>query len=139
MYKGHKSRYSQNDNLLIPIAVSVVGSSVILLAMLALCSFVALSIDISPSYITPLATLSISVATFASSAIFSGLLGKNGLVIGAIIGLITFALLFIIALLYELPSFTGTGAIKLLLLILSGAVGGYIGIILRDGMSRRKK
>ncbi len=139
MFKGHKSRYSKNENLLVPVVVSIVGSSVILLVMLSLCSFIALSMDIPISYITPLATLSISVATFVSAAIFSGFFGKNGLITGAIIGLVTFALLLIIALLYDLSTFTGTGTIKLLLLILSGAFGGYCGIMIREGLSRRKK
>ncbi len=139
MQKGRSGGRVQGDGLLIPITVSTVGSAVILLVMLAICSFISLSVDIPPSFITPLATMSIAVATFVSSAIFSGLFGKSGLVIGVIIGLVTFMLIFVIALIYGLPSFTGTGVIKFMLLLLSGAFGGYSGIMIREGRSRRKK
>ncbi len=139
MLMGRSKRMSQSDGLLIPITVSVVGSSVILLVMLALCSFISLSVDVPPTFITPLATMSIAVATFTSGAIFSGLFGKSGLIVGAIIGILTFALILVIALIYGLPSFTGTGIVKFMLLTISGAFGGYSGIIIREGISRRKK
>ncbi len=139
MFKDRISRKSYSEGLLIPITVSAVGSAVILLIMLSICSMISLSVDIPPSFITPLATMSISAATFVSSTIFSGIFGKNGLLAGAAIGVITFMLIFIIALIYDLPSFTGTGVIKFLLLTLSGAFGGYCGIMIREKKSRRKK
>ncbi len=136
MFKRSANRASQG--LLVPIAVSSAGAAVILLLMLSLCSFVALSIDLAPSIITPLATTSMAIATFASGLIFSGLFGKNGLVVGAIIGAGTFTLVFVIALIYGLSAFTGTGVVKFMLLTLSGALGGYAGIILKEKQTRRK-
>ncbi len=139
MFNDRYSRRSHSEGLLIPITVSAVGSAVILLIMLSICSMISLSIDVPQTFITPLATMSISAATFVSAAIFSGLFGKNGLLMGAVIGIITFMLIFIIALIYDLPSITGTGVIKFLLLTLSGAFGGYCGIMIREKRNRRKK
>ncbi len=136
MFKSGCNRTSQG--LLIPIAVSTAGSAVVLLLMLSLCSFIAISVDLAPSVITPLATTSMAIATFVSAVIFSGLFGKNGLLIGAAIGAGTFALIFVIALIYGLTSFTGTGVVKFILLTLSGAIGGYCGIMLKERMARLK-
>ncbi len=136
MFKGSANRSSQG--LLIPIAVSTAGSAIVLLLLLSLCSFIALSIDLPPTVITPLATTSMAIATFVSGLIFSGLFGKNGLLAGAIIGIGTFLLIFIIAVFYGLTTFTGTGVVKFLLLTLSGAFGGYSGIILREKFARAR-
>ncbi len=140
MFRNSIKSRADGGGLAIPVVVSVLGSAVVLLLMLALCSFLATMVDMPQNVITPLATTCIAIAAFINGLIFSGILGKNGMVSGAIIGFVMFALLLAVALIYDLSEFTAAGFIKLLLLILAGAFGGFCGVTLKErGFGRKRR
>ncbi len=133
MFKTGLRKKTDVGGLFAPIVLSVLGSAVILLISLSLCSLAATFIDLPQTAITPLATMSIALATFVSGVIFSGMFGKHGVATGALIGIVTFAVLLIIALFNDLSSFTTTGIVKFLLIVISGALGGFCGVGLKKG------
>lgn len=138
MFRKQLFDFGEKRGIFVQIAISAVGSAAVLLVMLTLCSLLATALDLPETIINPLATTSIAVSTFVSGMIFSGMFGKNGLLFGGIIGIITFLLLFVTAMIFGLQAFTGTGLIKLITLVIAGAFGGYSGILLKEKKGARR-
>lgn len=80
----------------------------------------------------PLATAAVCVGCFISGSIVAKRIGKNGLFCGLCTGAFFFLLYFVAAMINGQFEFTAVGSIKLVSCILSGSLGGYLGIVMKE-------
>ena len=113
-----------------PVLISAVCGMAMIAALLAIASVVLLYAGL----INPMVTKSVVIAISAASAVFAGVLvgkiaGKNGLILGAITGLLLYFLILIVSLacgVFQL--FTVSSVIRLAVMTLGGALGGLIAV-----------
>lgn len=77
----------------------------------------------------PMATAAICIGTAGAAMLLSRLQQKNGLLLGLCTGVFFFAAYALAALLNGQREFTGFAAIKLASILLSGCLGGYLGLL----------
>ena len=105
-----------------------------------LCLFVLLALIMSFSILPTNSASVVASIAIAAGSFFGGIsaakkLGKNGLVIGAICGFLLFIILTLIGV-AAFKSAPGTSTvIRLLIFVVSGAIGGIIGV---SGNDKRK-
>lgn len=86
----------------------------------------------------PMATAAICIGTAGAAMLLSRLQQKNGLLLGLCTGIFFFAAYALAALLNGQREFTGFAAIKLASILLSGCLGGYLGLLLAQQKKRRR-
>lgn len=92
-----------------------------------------------PDYMcAPLATLAICAGAFMSARQLAKRIGQNGLLWGLGCGMVFFVLFAAAALLNGQTEFTAFALIKLACMLLSGALGGYLGIVSSEKKRQRK-
>ena len=86
----------------------------------------------------PMATAAICIGTAGAAMLLSRLQQKNGLLLGLCTGVFFFAAYALAALLNGQREFTGFAAIKLASILLSGCLGGYLGLLLAQPKKHRR-
>lgn len=86
----------------------------------------------------PMATAAICIGTAGAAMLLSRLQQKNGLLLGLCTGVFFFAAYALAALLGGQREFTGFAAIKLASILLSGCLGGYLGLLCAEQKKRRR-
>lgn len=86
----------------------------------------------------PMATAAICIGTAGAAMLLSRLQQKNGLLLGLCTGIFFFAAYALAALLNGQREFTGFAAIKLASILLSGCLGGYLGLLFAQQKKRRR-
>lgn len=114
-------------------AVCCVG---LLIALLAGTAQLACQLELPLHTLLPLSTAVCCLAVLPSSLLLAWLEGKRGLLCGALFGLGMFALLWIGALAMGQGQPTGLAILKGVAMTASGALGGYLGILLRSEQKR---
>lgn len=87
----------------------------------------------------PLSTAAVCVGCFTAGSITAKRVGKNGLFCGLCMGAFFFLLYFAAALINDQLEFTAVGSIKLVSCILSGSLGGYLGILMKEKHSAKSR
>lgn len=83
--------------------------------------------SITKSAVVPLALLSAALGCFAGAFLCAALVKRNGIIFGAVIGLMMFLVIVIVGLMGKDGLFGTETMIKLLILLISGCAGGYFG------------
>lgn len=83
--------------------------------------------SIADSAVVPLALISAALGCFAGAFLCASMVRHRGVIFGAVIGLMMFLLICLIGLMNSDGLFGTETVIKLLLLLISGCIGGYLG------------
>ena len=125
--------------LIAPILSGLSAGTIVLLALIALSAFLFSRIDLPLELMVPFATCSIGAAVFAAALTFTAIRGHGGLLFGAAMGAVLFLLIYAVSAAGRTAYFTQLTALKALLMILSGATGGFCGVGLRHKHQKKKK
>ena len=114
--------------MLIHISIGIgVGAAAAFLSML-LCAFVLTLSDFNASVAVPLSNICLAIGSAAGGFTASMLHRSKGLIIGAAVGFIMFALVTLISLIASGSSMTANTPLRLVVMTLIAAVGGIIGV-----------
>ncbi len=121
-----------------PVVMGVVISIVATLIMVCIISLVFSVIEcIAENAVAPLSIIAVGIGCFIGGYICAVSAGKNGLVLGAIIGAAVFFIIMIIGCLESDFKFGITALIKFAIMVLAGCCGGYLGVRSRYCRKRR--
>lgn len=93
-------------------------------------------VDIPPHLLLPLSTVAVSFAMLPAGLVFAALHGEKGMLYGLLMGAMFFVALWIAALAQGQTEFTSLSAVKGVAMMSAGAIGGYLGIALRERRRR---
>ena len=113
--------------VLIGVAVGVIVCILLLLMMAA----VVQTVDVPRRATMPLAVIAAAAGAFAAGLTASAVTGRRGLPVGAVCGLTMFLLILIAGFVRYSGVSGGYALIKLAALLVSGSVGGLLGMGLR--------
>ena len=113
--------------VLIGVAVGVIVCILLLLMMAA----VVQTVDVPRRATMPLAVIAAAAGAFAAGLTASAVTGRRGLPVGAVCGLTLFLLILIAGFVRYSGVSGGYALIKLAALLVSGSVGGLLGMGLR--------
>lgn len=109
-------------------AVGAMGAMAVLLTRVSLPAAAAV----------PLATLAVCLGAGCGGWLLVRRQGENGLALGALVGFLFFGMLAAAAALNGSRDVSGLLAAKLVSLLLSGALGGYVGLLQSERKRRRR-
>ena len=109
-------------------AVGAMGAMAVLLTRISLPAAAAV----------PLATLAVCLGAGCGGWLLVRRQGENGLALGALVGFLFFGMLAAAAALNGSRDVSGLLAAKLVSLLLSGALGGYVGLLQSERKRRRR-
>ncbi|MBQ2676647.1 MAG: TIGR04086 family membrane protein [Clostridia bacterium] len=118
-----------------PILWGVLAGAVVTVIFMFLFAAVLTFSDMSDSAAAVMSMISLAVGSLAAGFVASKLFGKNGLFVGVATGAVLFIIVMIVSMLLSSTGFTIQSVIKLVLTLISGAVGGVAGVNLK----KRKK
>ena len=93
-------------------------------------------VDIMPQLLSPISTAALSLAVLLAGLFLAALRKEKGLLYGLLIGIIFYAILWIAALARGQIEFSSLSVIKGTALLCSGAIGGSLGILMRERRRR---
>lgn len=120
-------KYNFKEKLVIYSVASIVGMLVIVLALL-LAAAVCLATDASDSYSTLVSGICLGVGSLACGYLSSKKIGRAGLINGAFSGIIICLVVFVSSLFISENSFSLVGISHLLIVLISAAIGGILGV-----------
>lgn len=124
----HKGKYCDLWDVMRPTAVGLVLACAVTAGIIAVFSLVFVMLrSIAESAIIPLALISAALGCFAGAFLCSSMTGRHGMILGAVIGAMMFLVIWIIGAVCSDALFGTETAIKLLMLLVSGCGGGYLG------------
>ena len=126
-----KKSYSGLSRVLKIYGISLISGATVCAVFLLIFSVVLTSLDIPHSLSTLMSTVSLAIGALTCGGIASFLQGKNGLLSGLVGGLVFFIALTITGLIFSPFEIGITALFKLLISVISGIVGGIIGVNLR--------
>jgi|GEM_PF-6503110 len=119
-----------------PALIGVLFSCVITAGLIAAFSLLFVLLEtITESAVVPLALLSAACGCFAGAFLCAYLAKCRGVIFGAAIGVIMFLLICLVGLMGKDGLFGTETVIKLIMLLVSGCAGGYMG----SGCGRKKR
>ncbi|MBQ9993345.1 MAG: TIGR04086 family membrane protein [Clostridia bacterium] len=126
--QGRRCKYSPIWGTARPLLVGILAAFAVTLALVAVFSLFFLIIEkVADSAIMPLALLSAAVGCFVGAYCCAMLTRKNGFMLGAIIGMAVFLIVWLIGMFCSDSIFGTNNAIKVILLTGVGGIGGYLG------------
>lgn len=118
-----------------------IGGAVVCFAVTAglLCLFssVLCKSDISRDLLVPFSMIISCLGVAAGAYTLSVARGERGLLLGAALGLAFFVVLILFALLLGNSEFSALALLRLVLLLVAGAAGGYLGMSQKEKSKRR--
>ena len=119
-----------------PTFVGLLLSCVVTAGLIAAFSLVFVFLEsIADSAVVPLALISAALGCFAGAFLCACMVRHRGIIFGAAIGLMMFLIICVIGLMGSDGLFGTETVIKLLLLLLAGCAGGYLG----GGYGRKRR
>lgn len=100
----------------------------ILIAMLSIISVIICKTDFSYEILSPIIVCTLSFSSLISSFFVSRWFKENGIVYGAFVGFIICVFIILVTIFYRNFSLTASLLTKLTAVIVSGAIGGIIGV-----------
>ncbi|MBO4433333.1 MAG: TIGR04086 family membrane protein [Clostridia bacterium] len=84
--------------------------------------------DIDRVYSVPFATMSLALGSFSAAYFVSKKIGHRGYLIGALVGLISFAVVTIISLIVTKSGFSGNTVFYFIIIVIASLIGGILGV-----------
>ncbi len=113
--------------VLVGVAVGLIGC----IALLMLMALIVQSVDVPRAAILPLAIIAAAIGAFLAGLTAAAIAKQKGLLLGAVCGLVLWLLILLAGVArYEGVS-GGNAVVKLAALVLSGGIGGVLGVNLR--------
>lgn len=113
--------------VLVGVAVGLIGC----IGLLMLMALIVQSVDVPRAAILPLAIAAAAIGAFLAGLTAAAIAGQKGLLLGAVCGLVLWLLILLAGVArYEGVS-GGSALIKLAALLLSGGIGGVLGVNMR--------
>ena len=97
-------------------------------AMMLLFSAIMLVFELERNIAAPFATVSVAAGSFFAAFYCAKKIGKKGYLIGLITGIITFALITLVAFIISDKGFTYNTLFHFVIIVLSSLLGGILGI-----------
>ena len=136
MQKRNRAAEKKSGRAIVPsIAGAVCGllTGVVLFSILAA---VLCQVDVPANMLTLLATGAATLSVIPASLVFAFLYGEKGMLYGLLIGAICFVVIAAAAWLQGQTAFTARAVIKAITMLISGALGGLLGISAREKRRR---
>ena len=134
MAKKSTRNKNNTENFVKSIIIGSFLGIILCIALLFLSAFVLTkSSNIPHLAVSPLVMMIAGCGAFAGGYIGARILKQNGMLCGMVCGFVMFVILFIAGLVTVRESLSLTTLIRLLLMLLTGAVGGILGV------NKRKK
>lgn len=127
---GRKNKFGSSAvwGIARPTLTGLLLSCAVTAGLIAVFSLVFVLLEtIFDSAIVPLALISAALGCFAGAFLCASMVREKGVLFGLAIGFLMFLGIWLLGLLCSHEIFGSETAVKLLLLALSGAVGGYLG------------
>ena len=113
--------------VLVGVAVGLIGC----IGALMLMALIVRSVDVPRAAILPLAIVAAAVGAFLAGLTAAAIAKQKGLLLGAVCGLVLWLLILLAGFTRYAGVSGGSTAIKLAALVLSGGIGGVLGVNLR--------
>ncbi|MEG1931607.1 MAG: TIGR04086 family membrane protein [Pygmaiobacter sp.] len=110
----------------------------VLTGLLCIFSVLLCRVDIPRHALLPMGIIASCLAAAIGGFIVSSLTGEHGMLQGALLGGLLFVLLVITALLYGMRDFSALFVLRMVLVLITGAMGGYVGISHTEKRKRRR-
>lgn len=106
---------------------TAIGIAVTLLALLIFAALIYF-LNLDRAYSTPLGTVSLALGSFTAAYYVSKRSGHKGYLIGAFVGLISFAAVTVISLIVSKGGLTLNTLFHFIIIVLASAIGGILGV-----------
>lgn len=124
--KSHGNKF-YNENVFYTLTSSFIGLVIMLLFVL-LFAFLLTKVDAKDKFVSMMSTVSLCVGAYCGGYIASRLKRRNGLVIGLLTGLFIYFIIFLAAVIFAKTSISFGFVTKLIITVVSAAIGGIIGV-----------
>lgn len=112
---------------LVGVAVGIIGC----IGLLMLMALIVQSVDVPRAAILPLAITAAAIGAFLAGLTAAAIAKQNGLLLGAVCGLVLFLLILLAGVARYAGVNGGNAVLKLAILLLCGSIGGVLGVNLR--------
>ena len=124
----HKGKCCDLWNVTRPAVIGLLLSCAVTAAIIAAFSLVFVIIrSIAESAVIPLALISAALGCFAGAFLCAAMAGRRGVIFGAAVGFMMFLVIWVIGAVCSDGIFGTETAVKLMMLLLAGGAGGYLG------------
>ncbi len=127
-----------SSSLWIHVVAAIVGGIITCMIALLLFSEILCHVDLPICAAVPLATAAISLGSAVGGLLLARAEKKNGLVLGVLSGLFFFAAAVLAAFLLGQRDVGMLTVIRGITLTVSGAIGGYLGIVMTERAARHR-
>lgn len=129
--RAHDRTSSFFTRFLRPVLIGVAVGLIVCIGLLMLMALVVQSVDVPRAAVLPLAIIAAALGAFAAGLTAAAVARQKGLMLGAVCGL-TLWLLILLAGVARYEGVSGGNAlIKFIALVLSGGIGGVLGVNMR--------
>lgn len=128
----------RTGNSVLPVYIGgAVVCFVVTAGFLCLFSIVLCKSDISRDLLVPFSMIISCLGVAGGAYTLSVARGERGLLLGAALGFVFFAILILLALVTRNSEFSALALLRLVLLLVAGAAGGYLGMSQKEKSKRR--
>ena len=106
----------------------IVAGLVVTALFVVLLSLIMLFLDLNYKFAAPFATLSVAAGSFVAAYITAKSIGNKGYIVGAVVGIITFLIVTVIALIVNKSGVTNNTLFHFIIITLSSILGGITGV-----------
>lgn len=121
------------------ISCALIVGVIITFITLLFFSWIFLQVNLPAWSAIPLSATAVCLGSFFSGYILARRTGQNGLFCGLCFGIFYFLLYLCAALLNGQFDYTALSSIKLVCYVLSGCIGGFIGVVKSEQTAKRKR
>ncbi len=120
-------KYNLNEKLVI-YGLSLLVGIILVIASMFLASLLCLAADLPESLSSPISALCVGVGAFSSGFLASKKIKSGGVLNGAVCGVILYALVFLLSLIFSENGFSAISVLHLLIILISAMIGGILGV-----------
>lgn len=136
MQKRNRSVEKKSGRAVVPAVAGLVCGLLTALLLFSILASILCKIDVPAPMLTLLATVAAALSTIPASLVFAFLYGERGMLYGLLIGALFFIAVVAAAWIQGQTAFTALSAIKAIAMLISGAIGGLLGISVREKRRR---
>ena len=120
-------KYNLNEKLVI-YGLSLLVGIILVIASMFLASLLCLAADLPESLSSPISALCVGVGAFSAGFLASKKIKSGGVLNGAVCGVILYALVFLLSLIFSENGFSAISVLHLLIILISAMIGGILGV-----------